>query len=102
MIRFTATGNSTERADTAHQMSSITPTVHLAPPAGHIYTTETVRLQCHAEGRCPEWTYQLLHDGQSSPSVTDPNHSIDSASLADAGQYWCQIQQGAHQVALFH
>ena len=74
-------------------MSSITPTVHLAPPAGQVYTTETVRLHCQAEGSSPDWTYLWFHDG-SSLLATESNHSIDSASLADAGEYWCQIKQG--------
>ena len=75
-------------------MSGITPTVHPAPPAGHIYTTGPVRLQRYAEGGSPDWMYRWFREGQSSPPANDPNHYIDSASLADAGQYRCKIQQG--------
>ncbi|KAJ3586235.1 hypothetical protein NHX12_012635 [Muraenolepis orangiensis] len=74
------------------------PTVLLEPPGGHIYTTETVNLECHAKDSSPDWTYQWFHHDQSSPvvSTSDLRHTIGSANLSDTGQYWCKIKRGEH------
>ncbi|KAG7256246.1 hypothetical protein CRUP_017143 [Coryphaenoides rupestris] len=64
------------------------------------------KLQCHAGGggHSLDLTYQWFHENTETPlaSPSGPHHTIHSARLADAGQYWCQTKRGRDLSMLSH